>query len=121
MTLLDLLKMLHLTGVIGLVGGLLVVQLGLPPGPPPRSALRVLNILMALGLLAGLAMLGLTHGLYLNSSRAGHYFGVVGLKLILLLAVGGLIPASAKRANGATLRWIALGLLLVAGLAAQTL
>ena len=119
---LALVTWLHLLCMIGLLGGLLLVQLGLPPAVRNDPALarritRLLSILLGLGLLAGLIAYGLRQGHRLG----GHFNGVIGLKFAILLAVGGLLPLSRKPGRGDLVRWIAIALLALASLAARTL
>lgn len=126
MSLLILLKWAHVLSVIGLFGGLLVFQTGVPAATRQspelsRGILRVLNILLGLGLLAGLAMVGIVHRSYVGTPAAGHFFGIVGMKLLFLVVIGGLLPMSARRPNGDALRWISIVLLAVAALAGMTI
>lgn len=121
-----LVKWVHLLAVLGLFGGVLVWQLGLPPASRnnpelARGISRSLNLLLAVGLLAGLALVGLVHRHYLGTPAAGHFFGVVGLKLAILVIVGGVLPMAARRAHGDTLRWVAIVLLAAAALAGLTI
>lgn len=121
-----LLKWVHLLSVVGLFGGLLAFQAGLPAASRrspdlSRGILRVLNILLGLGLLAGLAMVGLVHRSYVGTPAAGHFFGIVGMKLVFLVVIGGLLPMSVRRPNGDALRWISIALLAVSALAGLTI
>lgn len=121
-----IIKWVHLLSVLGLFGGLLVLQIGVPAAvrdsrEQSRGILRVLNLLMGFGLLAGLAMVGLVHRSYVGTPAAGHFFGVVGLKLVFLLVVGGLLPLSARSAAGNALRWTCIALLAVSALAGLTI
>jgi hypothetical protein len=126
MTLHLVIKWVHLLAVLGVFGGLLVYQLGLPAGVrnEPANARRaglVLNILLLAGLLAGLFLFMQLMPGYRGTPAAGHFHGVIGFKLLVLLAVGGLLPMSRKSGRGDALRWIAIALLVLAALAAMTI
>ncbi len=126
MTLHLLIKWVHLLAVLGVFGGLLVYQLGLPASvrnepAHARRASRVLNILLLAGLLAGLFLFMQVMPGYRGTPAAGHFHGVIGFKLLVLLAVGALLPMSRKPGRGDVLRWIALALLALAALAATTI
>lgn len=112
----------HVLCMVGVFGGLLLVQLGLPATvrnepATARRITRLLSILLGVGLLAGLAGYGFKQGHLMG----GHFNGVIGLKFVLLLMVGGLLPLSRKEGRGDTIRWIALALLALAVLSALTL
>lgn len=113
---------IHVLCMVGLFGGLLVVQLALPAqvrndADIARRITRLLSILLGLGLLAGLAGYGLKQGHLMG----GHFNGVIGLKFFILLIVGGLLPLSRKPGRGDRVRWIALALMAFAVLSALTL
>ena len=113
---------IHVLCMVGVLGGLLLVQLALPATvrnepATARRITRVLSILLGMGLLAGLAGYGLKHGHLMG----GHFNGVIGLKFALLLVVGGLLPLSRKEGRGDTIRWIALVLMALSVLSALTL
>lgn len=114
-------RWLHVLSMVGLSGGVLVIQCAIPRAERRdewlRKAVRLWNILLLIGLLAGVLMYGLARGHTLGA----HYNGVVGLKFIILLAVGALLPLSLKSAHGDRLRWLALSLILAASFAAITL
>ena len=112
----------HLLSLLGIFGGLLALQAGVPADVRNRpdvagGAAKLFNILLALGLLAGLGLFFLTHGL----QRGPHFLGVVGLKFILLLAVGALVGMSKKPGKGDTFRTIALVLLALAAFSGLTI
>lgn len=119
----ELLRWAHVVCMVGLLGGLLVYQLGLSTAARAdaatlRSATRFWNILLGLGLLFGALMYGMAKG----HTLGGHYNGVVGLKFAVLLVVGGLLPVAKRggtRADG--LRWICILLMLAASFTAFTL
>ena len=119
----EILRWLHVVCMVGLLGGLLVYQLGLSTSSRVdastlRSATRLFNILLGLGLLFGALMYGSIKG----HTMGAHFNGVVGLKFAVLFAVGALLPIAKKRGNnGDGLRWICIVLLLVASLSAFTL
>lgn len=123
MTTYELLRWLHVLCMVGLLGGLVVFQLGLSTSARMdaanlRGATRLWNILLGVGLLAAVLMYGMVKG----HTMGGHYNGVIGLKFIVLLAVGGLLPVAKKRAGGGDgLRWLCIVLLLVASLTAFTI
>ena len=113
---------IHVLCMVGLFGGLLVVQLALPAqvrndADIARRITRLLSILLGVGLLAGLAGYGLKQGHLMG----GHFNGVIGLKFFILLIVGGLLPLSRKPGRGDRARWIALALMAFAVLSALTL
>jgi hypothetical protein len=113
---------IHVLCMVGLFGGLLVVQLALPAqvrndADIARRITRLLSILLGLGLVAGLAGYGLKQGHLMG----GHFNGVIGLKFFILLIVGGLLPLSRKPGRGDRVRWIALALMAFAVLSALTL
>jgi hypothetical protein len=119
MSLLLLVKWIHVLSMIGVFGGLLIIQLGLPPAVSAEAATarrmtRILSLLLGLGLLAGVAAYGLKHGHLLGP----HFNGVIGFKFALLVAVGGLLPLTRKEGVGPTIRWIAIILLAMSALAA---
>lgn len=117
------LRWVHIVSVIGLFGGLLVFQLGISTptrmdAADLRGATRLWNILLAIGLVAGALMYLLSQGF----SMGGHYNGIIGLKFVILLAVGGLLAAARRNpARGDGLRWWCILLLLIASLSAFTL
>lgn len=118
----ELLRWIHVLCMVGLLGGLLVFQLGLSTSAcmdaaSIRGATRLWNILLAIGLLSAALMYGIARG----HTMGGHYNGVIGLKLIILLAVGGLISASRRSARGDGLRWLCIFLLLLASFTAFTI
>lgn len=122
MTTLLLVKWIHILCVVGLFGGLVLVQFGLPAAvrnepTNARQITRLLSLLLALGLLAGAGAYGIKHGHELG----GHYNGVIGFKFAMLLVVGGLLPMSRKEGRGDFVRGLALILLGLAALAAGTL
>ncbi|MCS6772225.1 MAG: hypothetical protein NZ740_09405 [Kiritimatiellae bacterium] len=121
-TLYDLLRWVHILSMIGVFGGLLVFQLAVPK-PIRRdpavvsAAVRLWNTLLAVGFLSAVWMYLMAGGLNLG----GHYQGVVGLKLLLLIAVGALLPISKRQESGDRLRMICIGLLLLASFSAFTI
>ena len=113
---------LHVLCMVGLFGGLLVVQFALPAdvrneATIARRITRLLSILLGIGLLAGLAGYGLKQGHLMG----GHFNGVIGLKFVILLIVGGLLPLTRKEGRGDRVRWIILALLAFAVFSALTL
>lgn len=111
---------IHVVSMVGVLGGLLLLQLGLPRdlranADLVKSALRPLNILLGIGFVAGLL-------LYMNrmDGATGHVHGVVGMKILILVAVGALLPISRKSVKGDGLRWTAIGLLLLASFSGFT-
>lgn len=119
---LTVLKLIHILTMVGTFGGLLVYQLALPAAARAsdenaRGASKVLNILIGLGFLAGIAQFVIKKGWMLGP----HYNGVMGLKFVLLLAVGALLGMSRKPGKGDTFRWIACGLLALAAASALSL
>ena len=113
---------IHLLCMVGAFGSLLAVQLALPAPLQQDEALmrritRLVSLLLLVGLLAGAVAYGLRQGHLLG----GHFNGVIGLKFVLLLIAGGLLPLARRAAIGNTIRWIVLALLALAALAAQTI
>lgn len=118
----ELLRWIHILCMIGLMGGLLVFQLGLSTSARMdaanlRGAVRLWNILLGIGLLTAALMYGMVRG----HMMGGHYNGVIGLKLVILLIVGGLLPVSKRSAAGDRLRWICILLLFAASFMAFTI
>lgn len=114
--------LIHVLCMVGLFGGLLLVQLALPAhvrneSITARRITRLLSILLGVGLLAGLLNYGLRQGHLLG----GHFNGVIGLKFVLLLIIGGLLPLSRKEGRGDTVRWIMIALLILSVFSALTL
>ena len=117
-----LLKWIHILCVIGTFGGLMAVRFGLPAAvrtsdDVARASARLFNILIGIGLLAGLSVYFMKHGMALGP----HYNGVIGLKFAILVAVGGLIPMSRKPGKGDLFRTIAIVLLAIAALAGASI
>lgn len=115
-------KWAHVLSVVGVLGGLLLIQLGLPSATRGEPAIaqrlsRFLNALLLMGLLAGAALYGMGHG----HQMGAHYNSVIGFKFVVLLAVGGLLPLSRRPGRGDTARWLAIVLMAAAALAAYTL
>jgi len=113
---------IHLVCMVGSIGALLAAQCCLPPenrnqAAPSRGIGRLVNILLTVGLLAGLSYYLLLDGF----SRGPHYNGVVGVKFVFLLAATALVGMSKKTDRGDVFRWIALGLLLAASLFGKTI
>ena len=113
---------IHVLCMVGVFGGLLLVQLALPAAvrneaSTARRITRFLSILLGVGLLAGLAGYGLKQGHLMG----GHFNGVIGLKFALLLVVGGLLPLSRREGRGDRVRWVALVVMAFAVWAALTL
>jgi hypothetical protein len=122
MTLALLMKALHLLSVLGVFGGLLVYQLGLPGAVRndpvlARRANRLLSLLLLTGLLAGVFLFLKALPTYRGTPAAGHFHGLIGFKLLVLVAVGGLLPLSRRPGRGDVARWIAIALLVTAALA----
>ena len=113
---------IHVLCMVGVFGGLLLVQLALPAAvrneaSTARLITRFLSILLGVGLLAGLAGYGLKQG----HRMGGHVNGVIGLKFALLLVVGGLLPLCRREGRGDRVRWVALVVMAFAVWAALTL
>ena len=120
--LLLILKWVHILCMIGAFGGLLLFQYGLPASlrasdEATRTAIRLLNILIGAGFTAGLAVYVFSRGNLLGP----HYNGVIGMKFMILLVVGALVPMSRKPGKGGAFRTVALVLLAVAALAGLSL
>ncbi len=118
----ELLRWLHIVCMIGLLGGMLVYQLGLSypsriDAADLRGVTRVWNILLLGGLITGLSMYAQVKGHTLGP----HFNGVIAVKFSILIAVGGLLALAKRRSRSDGLRWISIALLLVASLAAFTL
>jgi hypothetical protein len=116
------LKLIHILSMVGTFGGLLVFQFGLTAATRAsednaRAAAKLFNILIGIGLLAGIAQYVLKMGWRMGP----HYNGVIGLKFMILLAVGGLLAMSRKPGKGNAFRLISCALLAVAAASAVTL
>lgn len=118
-----ILRWLHILCMISLLGGLLAFQFGLSTpsrmdAADLRGVTRFWNILITIGLLSGI-------GLYLNMrgyEMRGHFNGVIGMKFIILVIVGGLLAAARRNpAKGDAFRWWCVLLLLIASFSAFTL
>ena len=115
-------KWAHILSLVGVFGGLLLVQLGLPSSvrndpANARRTTRVLSVLLMLGLLAG----ALCYVLLRGHQQSSYFNGVVGFKFAVLLLVGGLLPLSRKERGGDAIRWLCILLLATAALAAGTI
>lgn len=112
----------HLLSLIGLFGGLLVMQAGLPAAvrnqpDVARGASKLFNALIGLGLLAGAGLYVVTH----SYSLGAHVNGVIGVKFVLLLGVGALVGMSGKPGKGDQFRTIAMVLIALAAFAGLTI
>lgn len=112
----------HIVCMVGAIGALLGYQLSHGKearnlADPSRKISRLVNILIAVGLVSALAYYFLTA----RYKMGPHYNGVVGVKFILLLGAGALIGISKGTDKGDAFRWIALIQLLLASLFASTL
>lgn len=122
MSLYHVLLWLHVLCMAGAFGGLLILQAGVPravrsDADAIRPAIRWLNILLGLGLISGALLYGSLQG----HTRGGHFNGVIGLKFVLLLAVGGLLAVSRRSPRGDTMRAASLILLALAALSGVTI
>jgi hypothetical protein len=113
---------LHLLCMVGAFGGLLALRVALPADVRNGEGVRrrvslLLNAMIGVGLLAGAVYYVLLDGHKLG----GHFNGVIAVKFVLLLAVGGLLAASGRRERGDGLRDLATALLAVAALAGSSL
>ncbi len=93
----QILTWVHLICMVGAFGALLFCQLGLPADVRRQEAVarglsRLVNILIGVGLLAGLGLYGLKHGHTLGP----RYNGFIGAKFVLLVLTGGLVAMSRK-------------------------
>lgn len=111
----------HVLCMIGAFGVLAGAQFALPASlrnneQAARGISRLCNIFIGIGLIAGL------HGYFAfgGFKNTAHVNGVIGLKFILLLAVGALIAMSKKPGKGDTFRTISLVLLVIAGFLGRT-
>jgi len=111
----------HIVSMLGVLGGLLLLQWGVPWDIRSGSGFlkgyfRPINVLLAIGFIAGVI-------LYVQrlSGATGRVHGVVGLKILILLAVGALVPMSRNAARGDALRWTAILLLLIASFSGLTI
>jgi cytochrome bd-type quinol oxidase subunit 2 len=118
----SLLLWLHIVSMVSIIGLLLGTQLCMERefrnhAEPSRKVARLANILLGVGLLAALAYYALTDG----HSKGPHYNGVIGVKFVFLLGAGAVIGISKKTDKGDGLRWVAIGLMLLASLFGTTL
>jgi hypothetical protein len=121
-SLLDVVKALHVLCMVGALGGLLMVQFGLPARARQdadnlRGANRLFNLLIGVGFLLGITLYTLKRGYTLG----GHYNGVIGLKFVLLLGVGGLSVLMKRPGRGDGARLAAAGMMALAVLAVLSL
>jgi hypothetical protein len=112
----------HLLSLIGIFGGLLALRAGLPADvrnrpDVARGAAKLFNILLGIGLLAGVGLYIMTHGY----ARGAHVNGVIGVKMVLLLGVGAMVAMSGKPGKGDTFRTIAMVLIALAAFCGLTL
>lgn len=118
---------LHVLTMVSAIGALLVIQFALPGGtrdaaPVAGRCSRLLNILVAVGLLAGLTAFAMKLRAFkaAGTDLSSTYHALVGTKILLMLAVGaclGMGPALLRKGrSGAahTLRTVALLLLVLA-------
>jgi hypothetical protein len=114
----------HLLCMVGAFGGLLVAQLSLPAKNVSHhlSILKPVNLMLAIGLLAGIIayFLKIKDAAASGEELAGTVHMVVGIKFLILLGVGaccgmanGLLKKEKWEAAG-RLRWAAGGLLAIA-------
>ncbi|HMO51266.1 MAG TPA: hypothetical protein PKE26_11285 [Kiritimatiellia bacterium] len=118
----NLLVWVHILCMVSVIGALLSMQLCIGPddrnlASPSRKIARLCNILLAVGFVSIIAYYILSGG----HTRGPHYNGVVGVKFVFFLAAGALIGISKTTDKGDGLRWIALGLMLLASLFGTTL
>ena len=115
---------IHLLSMIGAFGGLLVAQLALSTkdGSHHMAILKPVNVMLAIGLLAGLIayFLKIKTAQTSGEELTGGVHMVVGIKFLILLGVGaccgiatGLMKKEKWKAAG-RLRWAASGLLAIA-------
>jgi len=112
----------HILCMISTIGVLLTAQLALPAdyrnnSKPSRSIAKLANILLAMGLILGLAYYFLNKGYTLGP----HYNGVIAMKFSFMLGAGALIGISKRIDNGDLLRWIAIVLFVCASFFGLTL
>lgn len=112
----------HLLCVVGTFGGLLAFQLVVPASLRREinvagRASKVFNILLGIGLLAGILLYGMNRGHVMGP----HYNGVIALKFVFLLATGALLGISKSSPRGDTLRKIAIVLMALAAFCGLTL
>ena len=118
---------LHVLALVGAFGVLLAVCFALPggtrdSGSAARRFTGLLNALLGIGLAAGLAVfaLKLKESKELGFQLGGGYHGVVGAKILILLAVGaclGLAPRMVRKGRAGAahlLQTLAMGLLALA-------
>ena len=112
----------HILCMVGCFGGLLALQLVVPAAvrntpEVSKSASKLFNILIGIGLIAGVVNYVMDQGYKLG----GHYNGVIGTKFMILLAVGALLGLSNKPGKGDAFRTASLVLLALAALFGTTL
>jgi len=108
---------IHIVAMVGAMGGLLFVDRlrAANAGCELRPAMRLFNVAMVIGLVAGLF-------LYLRFDHASRYHMVVGIKMLLLLIAGagaGMSSAMARKgrpAAEALLRRLAIAVMALAAL-----
>ncbi len=112
---------IHILANVGAFGALLAFQTAVPRETRTLAVVssriaRVVNLMIGIGLLAGLIHYVLKEGY----TYGPHYNGVIAVKFIILLAVGALTAVSKKSPKGDTLRWVSLILLALAALFGQS-
>ncbi|MCE9616127.1 MAG: hypothetical protein K8T26_17785 [Lentisphaerae bacterium] len=132
MVLHDLLVWVHVLCMLGTFGGLLVIQFGLPrewrdSAAGARVGTGLIYTLLGVGFVVGLGLLGWQMHAAGTAALGGHYWGVIGLKFILLLVVGAMLGIATRKLRAGlvgaavTLRGVAIGALALAALLGVTL
>ena len=122
MTLPDILRWAHMIGMLAMVGGVLIVQIGMPAvlleDPAARRRISIaLNMLMTLGVITGAAL----YIVYKGWTEGRTYNVIMISKFVLLLGIGASLGIGLKRPAARSLRWAAVILLLAAALLATML
>ena len=113
----------HILSMVGAFGSLLIAQLALTANDTANARiLRTVNVLVAIGFLAGcfVYFLIIKTAASAGDELPGRVHMVVGIKLLILLGVGGCSGMAAgltkkgKWEAAGRLRWIATGLLAIA-------
>lgn len=128
----NLLLWVHVLCLLGTFGGLLVIQFGLPrewrdSAAGAKVGTGLIYGMLGLGFLMGIGLLAWRVHTAGTAALGGHYWGVIGLKFILLLVVGAMLGIATRKLRAGlvktavTLRAVAIGALALAALLGVTL
>lgn len=98
----------HIMGMVGAFGSLIVVQFGLPrdvrdSAAGARVGPQLISWMLGAGLLAGLVLVFLRFK-QMGGSPGGHFWGVIGVKFLLLLVAGAAVGISSAKLRAGLVR-----------------